>query len=211
MPNNFFNNVRRKAIKLGKMFSRHNPRFEFSPNFVNNFPSDCGPAIALPGMVSNYHSTLLHHVMRILFRSAKKNMFRICTFWEVAFMKHAQTIWYWPKVKNPRSAMGGFFSAFFTTSSNVPIVLIQTSSFMRRPTPASGFKQWIFGWVRNRSVLVHLPPKSFRKCFGKSLRGQILGSNFDLHTLPFVDCVPRLRLLLQRAGNFFNSPMAQKQ
>lgn len=38
----------------------------------------------------------------------------------------------------------------------------------------------------------------------KPLRGEIVRRNFDLHSISSVDCVPRLRVLVHRAGNLFN-------
>lgn len=50
-------------------------------------------------------STFIKHIIHIVFKCSKKEMFRIYTTWIITFMTNIKTLWYFSKMDIPRNSM----------------------------------------------------------------------------------------------------------
>lgn len=119
---------------------------------------------------SSMRHSLFNHVIGIILKRSKEKVFRIyarCLVLNRTVMEHAHSNWNWTPKQNPRCSVGAYELPERGTPSNQAIPQFV---YARRPQPA-GFS------------FTHLRPEPFFKSWGKSLRRQILRSNFNLHSV----------------------------
>lgn len=163
-----------------------------SSNVLNDFPRN--ERIWIFVSLKSSVSSLCHHIYDIFSKCTEPQMIWISAWRIVALVKNIHAVWYWSSVQNPRSSVGQNFYCSFCSKGSITKGIASFIPFPAQP------KFWTM--PRRFSILRNLLPKTVGKCFGKSLRGEILGSNFYLHSISLFDCLPRLRLFMQRAGNF---------
>lgn len=148
------------------------------------------------GLNNSKVSVLLHHVLGVIFRCSKKQVEQINTIWIVALMKNALHVGNWANYQYPDSPSS------INILSNVPnyAPIITTSS--PQPFPA---RSKIWNMLRNWAIFIHPFPESLRQRYGKTLFFQVLLGRFELHSISSVDCLPRLRLFLQRGATLLHN------
>jgi len=114
---------------------------------------------------SHVHSSFSGSVLNVILLRAYEQVFRSATSWNIAFVKNAHAIRYWPIVKNPRRSVGSYFTTPFSSASNLSI-----SEMSERPSPQPA-----------RIRFLNLRPESLWERFGKSLRGQVFWITVYLH------------------------------
>jgi len=145
-------------------------------------------------------SALSYHVGSVICRRAKPQMIGAYAGPCVARVKHGKRFRDWPIVNNPRGLMR--VNGAPSTATDISVSLPR---FCRLPYPAFGF--WVI--YRNKNLV----PEAKQKGFGKSLSQQVFCIKKWLHSISLVDCLPRLRLFVQRAANFLilKPPITRKQ
>ncbi len=118
--------------------------------------------------------SLFKHIGGVIFFGAKKQMGRIYARRVVASVEDKESVWNRSDMKCPRSTMG----QHQTCPKPCGRISMPEMCLGSRPLPA-----WskVRHMLRNGAVLVDFIPKAFREVFRKSLRGEVGGSNFDLH------------------------------
>lgn len=120
--------------------------------------------------ISGRLSSLSNHVVSVVFVGSKKEMVRVHTKPIVAMVTHAKSVRYWTSVENPRCPVGVYWGC--PPPSHAQLAISMWSD-VGSPNPASSFMP----------CSRYLVPKPFWKSFIKSLRGQILRGNFNLHSV----------------------------
>jgi hypothetical protein len=132
-------------------------------------------------------SALRDFIIGVYLVISKEQMFGILARWVIALVENFHAVRDRAFVKNPTDSMSR--NAPFASWTNTRVKPTVTGIFSRCPQPALSK----FGTVgRNWTVFVHLFPKSFRGCWGKALRSEIVGSNIRRHIKSLVfGCSPR--------------------
>lgn len=142
-------------------------------------------------------SSLFHTIINIVLSGAKKQMSRANTQFVVTFVKNPHAVRDRTYGDNPRCSVRTNRWCATKTCRQLSI-----SQFRSGCSPCPAWTQ-LLEMYGNWTVWIYLFPKSALKSFGKALRCQVLLSNFDLHSVSSVNCLPRLRLVAQRAGTSF--------
>ncbi len=119
-------------------------------------------------------ATFLNFVLHILGAITKPKVIwiytsRIVPRW--AIMKNAHPLWDWTNFQNPRCARSNHHLSVSRIDVSISTVVSACQPKPASPTP------------------VHLGPEPLWKAFGKTLRSQILGRNFNTHWLVCADWV----------------------
>lgn len=137
---------------------------------------------------SSAFSPHIKHVLRLCSNPEMVwiNTCRIVSSWTVMMDLHS--FWNWSYVKDVANPVNPNDSKLPSASLDLAVAAF---GYVASPKPAG-------------ICFMDLCPEAFWKCFGNALRGKIGWSNFSLHSISSVDCLPRLRLFVQRAGNFLS-------
>lgn len=184
---------------LTKLTHGHHARNVTASNLLNLFLRQLCERISFSAQ--RFSSVLVISVARIIQFGSKKKMGWICARRVVAAVQNKQLVRYWTDCEHPCDSMRTDIPLRVTTVENAVTVPVSKA----RPFPAWS-KFWNMLW--NLAVLIDVAPQPVRNCLRKSLAGEIGRCNFQLHSFTLVDCLPRLRLFVQRAGNFVYSTCA---
>lgn len=108
--------------------------------------------------------SLFKGVNGVIFFCSKKQMKDIAAWWIITGMKHAESFRNWTAMQNPTSPVRLDFLPLTTPPNRSVSVFV--------PVP---------GPIPTTAHLFDLGKESFRKVGRKSLRGQVIRRNFDLH------------------------------
>lgn len=133
---------------------------------------------------SSFRIAILH----VLCVGSQKQVFRIAASWIITFMANLVSFWNLSICQNPcRFAR-------------------QKHPFKRRSKSEFSISIWIykcFPWPTFiRGFYFHLRPKTGFYSFRNLLKYFRVRENVYLHSIIFVNCLPRLRLFVQRSGIF---------
>jgi hypothetical protein len=142
-----------------------------------------GPPVILP--TRSNPAAFLFPVYRVCLRGSKEQVSRVYAGRIVASMKNPEPVGNRSDSYEPYRPMSRNVFSFWATRSRAVV----SRCFATNPKPAvSGFTD--------------PSPESLRERGRKPLLRQILGSNFDLHTVSVVDCLSRSRLVQTARGHF---------
>jgi len=110
----------------------------------------------------------------------------------VAFMAYAEPVRNWAESDDPRNSVR-FQVQSVKPNPSVPAHLARELPYPTRP----------YGRNDYRPVPVNSIPKFLLEGVRKELLGLLALCSGVLHSISSVDCLPRLRLFVQRAGNLF--------
>lgn len=147
-------------------------------------------------------SSLLNTVSVVISKSSHEQMVGIYTDGVITFVKNAWFgFWRRSKMNEPRCPVAknaAIVQPDFPISQSRPVF-----KGLSGPIPTTAK---MFNVIGNRTFLIHSSPESSQKINGKRLRGFSRRLTVLLHSIMLVDCLPRLRLFVQRAGNFVYCP-----
>jgi len=184
---------------LTQYLARISKRWSQLSNFIDlGLCQFCRWMILSPLVVrGRIYSTSFNSHIIVVFNERPKPKMGWPDAWRViAVMKDVLPFWNWTKMQNPGSAVCQNNSTVLSFAADAPITF---RVFSRSPHPASTkFMPMHWYWT----VQIYFSPKAVWKSLGQSLRLKIGSSNFNLHSITSFDCLPRLRLFMQRVGNF---------
>jgi len=137
-------------------------------------------------------STLVNHVVHVLFVSSNPKMVGANTDAVIARMADFLVFRYRAIMQNPRCARGGLMFIADAAVKRSSFMATRASGSLTYPKPAA-------------VSLFYALPKAFRERWRKVLRREIFRSNFDLHSSSNVCSVPRSRLQQQCEGTFIST------
>lgn len=141
-------------------------------------------------------ASLLHFIAGVFKMSTKKQVRWIAAWWVVAFVQHEKAIRNGSEMKHPRRSVREDMGHVIGSLANRAIAI---PGYVSKPPPAlAQFRAMRLDW----SFLVNLTPEAFLERLGKALLEKFTDARFFLHSFSLVDCLPRLRLFVQRAGTF---------
>lgn len=171
--------------------------FVAESNFVNILLREFMPRVgfAFPKVEVQLSAAFFDHVHAIVSLRSQPKVIGVDASGIIAtgaVVKNFKAIWDGTHVEDKTCSMGKDCSE----STDAPLDFAVTGwPSISRPNPA-GF------------VLCNFCPETLLKGCRKSLRGQIVVGNFDLHSILFLfNCLPSLRMLIHRAGAFLYSPI----
>jgi len=188
-------NARRRDPESGADFAQCPTAGSSFSNFSNNFPRQLRSWIFLPLLVGGPESSFGDFVIGIIKVASQKQMGRVYANLIVALVKGEHSAWNRPKVNDPRSSLCRKHKAAPAARSYNPVAV---GSWATDPLVAAA-KALAMRW--DWSGVVYLSVESFWKGCVQSLRGKVCGTNVWLHSISLFDCLPSLRLFLQRGGN----------
>lgn len=151
-------------------------------------------------------SLFREHILHVFKVGSRPEMASSSAGWVIAFVENAKIMRYIPLLDKPCNLMRlqvKWFSIVRSCVNYAVTVFIDVAA----PYPARP-KFWGVWW--DRSIFVHIFPESDRQGFRKALRrGGVIGK-LKLHSISLVDCLPRLRLFVQRGANFLYSPRSSR-
>lgn len=159
------------------------------------------------GLFSFHVSALIDRIADIVRYCSKKEMVRAAARWVVAFVKDAKVVWNCPEVNLPRKPMRRKLfhpisddTVAFSVKCAFPSPTILTDYDVR---PKAFFKSWPRSIERRTTPRATWLSVRFVKSGWNDLKLITAGRTLATHTIDFLfDCLPRLRLFVQRAGNF---------
>lgn len=150
-----------------------------------------------------YSAAFCNFVSGVFEVVAKKEVIRIAALRIIALVQHELAFWDLSKVNQPRCPVRQNMRCGIRTLANMPVT---HRVFSSRPCPTPAQCRLV---QRNRPSLSDLLPKSLKERFGKALLLKCAEVKFRLHSISSVDCLPRLRLFVQRAGTFVEFQVLQ--
>ena len=163
------------------------------------------------------HSSFLRGIRHVFGMWTNPQVVRPHTFWIVTFMKPIKTIWDFSMMKHQRKSVSKYVSGISSTPRDDSISMTCCSG----PIPTRT-EFWLM--KRNGSIFIHSCPKSNDDASRKSMLCQIgigvrnyfsksaidsafRSSSIVLHSISSVDCLPWLRLFLQRGATSLMIPI----
>lgn len=169
---------------------------------------NCGPCKFGPRMFfsSDYWRrrppSFSYRIMTVFFNCSSIKVGWIYTSRVIALVHNNLSVRNITVMKEPAYAMRPKVCATSGAFANLSVTIPKETT---NPLPALS-KLWAM--FRNRSILVNLTPEAFLERLGKALLEKFTDARFFLHSFSLVDCLPRLRLFVQRAGTFLVSVIA---